>query len=252
MNTHEQRHRGKRSDDETLFRGGRLLQVQRAVHELCWLLDRNYARHSAIKLVGDHHQLNKRQRLAVSRAACSLACRDARAAKCLAVETIRDQPLIIDGFNLVITVETALAGGLLLRCRDGCIRDLASVHGTYKQVHETCRALTRIGLALEKLGCQSVRWLFDAPVSNSGRLAESLRNLAESRQWNWRVELSADPDQTILASPWVAVTSDSAILDRVNRWTNLGAYLLANYLPEAWVLDFSNDHNDHGNQRLEP
>ena len=239
MNTHEQRHRSIHSDDETLFSGMPLLHLQQAVYDLCWLFDRGYARHSAIKLVGDHHQLNKRQRLAIGRAACSNESREARAAKCMAIENIKNQALIIDGFNLIITMETAIAGGLLLRCRDGCIRDLASVHGTYRQVQETGQALYRIGQALETFAPQNVLWLFDAPVSNSGRLSAMVRNMAETHHWNWRTELAVNPDHKIIASAGIAISSDSAILDGVARWANLGAYLLDRYFPGAWVLDFS-------------
>ena len=72
MNTHEQRHRGVHLRiDKALFSGEQLLPLHDAVYELCWLLDRGYARHSAIQLVGDHHQLTLRQRLAISRAAYS-------------------------------------------------------------------------------------------------------------------------------------------------------------------------------------
>jgi hypothetical protein len=252
MNSHEQRHRNMHSDDKAFFSGTPLLHVQQAVDELCWLFDRGYARHSAIKLVGDHHQLSKRQRLAISRAACSNASRNARAVKCLPLEAIKNQALVIDGFNLIITVETAIAGGLLLRCRDDCIRDLASVHGTYQQVQETRQALYCIGQALETLAPESVLWLFDAPVSNSGRLAGVVRDMAETHRWNWRAELTDNPDQAIIAGSGIAVSSDSVILDGVARWVNLGAYLIAQHFPQAWLLDFSNDLNKVECYRLEP
>lgn len=241
MNSIEHRHRNIHSDDAALFSGARLQHVQRAVFELCWLLNRGYARPSAIKLVGDHHRLTKRQRLAISRAACSDASRKARAEKCVAIEQLRNQPLTIDGFNLIITVETAIAGGLLLRCGDDCIRDLASVHGTYRQVQETPLALDDIGQALETLAPESVLWLFDAPVSNSGQLAAMVRSLAGSHGWNWQAELADNPDQTIIAGAGIAVSSDSVILDGASRWTNFNTYLLAQYFPKAWVLDFSHD-----------
>jgi hypothetical protein len=104
MNTHEQRHRGVHLNDKALFSGEQLLPLHDAVYELCWLLDRGYARHSAIQLVGDHHQLTLRQRLAISRAAYSSINRKLRQAKCLPIESINDQQLVIDGFNLIITV----------------------------------------------------------------------------------------------------------------------------------------------------
>jgi hypothetical protein len=243
MNTHEQRHRGVHLNDNALFSGELLHRLHAAVYELCWLLDRGYARHSAIQLVGDHHQLTIRQRLAISRAACSRVSREIRIAKCLPIESIKNQQLVIDGFNLIITVETAMAGGLLLGCCDGCIRDIASIHGTYRQVHETRQAIEFIGNVLRSFTPESVLWLFDKPVSNSGRLAAMVRDIAGAHRWNWQAKLIENPDQAILGSQKVAITSDSVILDGAVHWANLGAYLITKYFHEAWLIDFSEELN---------
>ena len=48
--------------------------------------------------------------------------------------------LLIDGYNVLTTVESALAHGLLLIGRDGCMRDLASMHGSWRKVDETAIA----------------------------------------------------------------------------------------------------------------
>lgn len=240
MTTHEQRHRNAHLGDKALFSGERLLRLRQAVYDLCWLFNRGYARHSAVKLVGDHYQLPKRQRLAISRAACSDESRELRAAKCLSLDAIKDRQLIIDGFNLIITIETIMAGGVALRCRDGCIRDIASIHGTYRQVNETGRAITLIGRMLESFSPKNVLWLFDRPVSNSGRLAAMVRDIAQSQGWNWQTALMDNPDQFIIPADQVAITSDSAILDGVGQWVNLGAYIVSNFFPAAWVIDFSN------------
>jgi len=244
MNTHEQRHRGMHLNDQALFSGEPLLRLRDAVYEFCWLLNRGYARHSVMQLVGDHHQLVKRQRLAISRAACSNISRELRKTTCLQIEQIKDRQLVIDGFNLIISVETAMAGGLLLRCCDGCIRDIAGIHGTYRLVHETRQAVELIGNVLQAFSPASVLWLFDKPVSNSGRLAEMVRDIATVHHWNWQAELIDNPDQVIRNSGKVAITSDSAILDGGVQWVNLGAYLTTNHFHESWLIDFSDVLNE--------
>lgn len=243
MNTHEQRHRSVHSNDKVLFGGQQLLRLHDAVYEFCWLLNRGYARHSVIQLVGDHHQLAKRQRLAISRVACSTTDRELRQAKRLDIEQIEDRQLVIDGFNLIISVETAMAGGLLLRCCDGCIRDIASIHGTYRQVHETRQAIELIGNVLQSFSPASVQWLFDKPVSNSGRLAEMVRDIAKVHHWNWQAALIENPDQAIRSSRNIAITSDSAILDGGVHWVNLAAYLTTHYFQDSWLIDFSDALN---------
>lgn len=231
-------------NDQALFSGEPLLRLRDAVYEFCWLLNRGYARHSVMQLVGDHHQLVKRQRLAISRAACSNTSRELRKTTCLPIEQIKDRQLVIDGFNLIISVETAMAGGLLLRCCDGCIRDIAGIHGTYRLVHETRQAIELIGNVLQAFSPASVLWLFDKPVSNSGRLAEMVRDIATVHHWNWQAELIDNPDQVIRNSGKVAITSDSAILDGGVQWVNLGAYLTTNHFHESWLIDFADVLNE--------
>ena len=91
------------------------------------------------------------------------------------------QHLVIDGFNVVTTVEAALGGGVVLACRDETFRDLAGVHGTYRKVAETLPALERIGARLGELAVTRVHWLFDRPVSNSGQIrGDPARNRGNS------------------------------------------------------------------------
>src|SRR5260370_9089312 len=119
------KHRGAHPEDRKLFADDQLPTRRRAAGELSWLLTRDYAMKGALKLVGDRHSLNDRQRLVVSRAACSDQSRERRSQTRLAIEDCKGKELIIDGFNLVITIEAALSGGVLMSSRDGCIRDLS-------------------------------------------------------------------------------------------------------------------------------
>lgn len=239
MNTHNHRHRSAHPDDRILFFGQHLLTLKKAVDELCWLFNRGYSRHSAIKLVGDHHQLRQRQRIAIGRVACSVDCINNKRNKCLSLSDIKNRHLIIDGFNLVITLESAMSRAVLLRCCDGCIRDLASVHGTYRLVSETNAVIELVGRTLSTFQLASVQWLFDRPVSNSGKLAKLVRSTAKAYDWNWQAELLDNPDSVIKSSNMIAITSDSVILDAVGEWVNLMSYLLEYCFQEAWVIDFS-------------
>src|SRR5712664_1365582 len=126
------KHRGAHPEDRKLFAAAQVPVLRTAVGELSWLLTRDYSLNGALKLVGDRYTLTDRQRLALARAACSDQSKERRAAALVNAEEIPGEDLIVDGFNLIITVEAALSGGLLLLCHDGCIRDLPSVHGSYR------------------------------------------------------------------------------------------------------------------------
>lgn len=237
MSPDRRRHRGAHPEDERLFAPSRVGALRAGVGDLSWLLGRGYALKSAVKLVGDRHNLTERQRLALARAACSDEQRDGRAASRLDFESARGRGVVVDGFNLMITTEAALGGGVLILCRDGCVRDLSSVHGSYRSVSETERAILLVGEAFAALGLGPARWLLDRPVSNSGRLAARIKELAAARGWPWSVEAVFNPDAEIRASADAAVTSDSNVLDGVSAWVNVNEFLLAKYLPESWVVD---------------
>ena len=239
MSPDRRRHRGAHPEDARLFEAARLASLRVAVSELSWLLSRGYQTKSALKLVGDRHDLRERQRLAVARAACPEESRARRRASRVDDAEVAGEGLIVDGFNLVITLEAALSGGVLVLGRDGCVRDLSSVHGSYRAVEETERAILLAGEALEPLAPASVLWLFDRPVSNSGRLAARVRDLASERGWPWEVRAEFNPDREIAGSSLVAVTSDSNVLDGAARWLNLGRMVVERCVERPWVIDLS-------------
>src|SRR5437588_95661 len=115
-------HRGPHPEDAQLFAPEAWLALRSAVGDLCWLLDRGYAGRSALKLVGDRYRLAQRQRVAVGRCSCSRAASESRRARQLAVDQLPGRVVAIDGYNVLTTVEAALAGGVLLIGRDGVLR----------------------------------------------------------------------------------------------------------------------------------
>lgn len=193
---------------------------------MSWLLSRCYADKSVLKLVGDHYNLTYRQRIAVMRSACSDTQFQQRQAALIRPENSRKESLILDGYNLLITTEAALGGGVLLVGRDGCIRDLASIHGTYRKVEETLPAIGVIADTLNRLGAADVTWLLDKPVSNSGRLKKIIVQFAEEHHLAWSVELVQNPDTTLIESGRIIATSDSVVLDGCQKWLNLAKIIV--------------------------
>jgi hypothetical protein len=172
----------------------------------------------------------------VGRAACTDEQLARRTATQLPPADLGGRPVSIDGFNLLITLETALSGGVVLRGRDGALRDLSSIHGTYRAVQETDRAIRLAAAALLPRAPGPVRWLLDRPVSNSGRLAARLRELGPVLGLAWTVEVVFNPDRELADTADVVVTADSAVLDRAGAWLNLGALALEAE-PPRWLLD---------------
>jgi hypothetical protein len=204
-----------------------------AVADLSWLLSRCYAEPSALKLVGDRYRLVERQRVAVLRSACSDVSLADRRSREVDPPALRTRSLRIDGFNLILTLESALGGGVVLVGRDGCYRDLASVHGTYRRVEETRPALELAARWLTAWGVGRCTWLLDAPVSNSGRLAAMIRAVGAG----WSAEVVPDPDAVLAAPGEVAATADAGILDRCGEWISLARAIVEVDVPGAFVVD---------------
>lgn len=260
-------HRGPHPEDAELFSPANLSRLREATTDLCWLASRGYAEVSSLKLVGDRYHLTARQRLAVARCACSEAQLRRRLAHQLPLGLLEEnrpaepkppsgtgwelglrqrdsgscggvsgRAVWIDGYNVLTTVEAALAGGVILHARDGTFRDMASMHGTFRKVAETEPALELLGRALAELGPGQCVWYLDRPVSNSGRLKQWIEQVAQKYGWPWRVELVANPDPILWDSPAIVASADSVILDHCRSWLNLARWTVERFVPEAWVV----------------
>jgi hypothetical protein len=229
-------HRGAHPEDARLFARERWAELQQASAELGWLLDHGYAMRSSLALVGDRHALTDRQRLALARSTCAETQRQRRRAHEISRERVAGHELWIDGYNLLISIEAALGGGVILCGRDGCYRDLASLHGTYRAVNETEPALRLIGDTLARWSVARCHWFLDRPVSNSGRLKTLLLEIAADAGWGWNVQLEFSPDKVLSDTIAVVATSDSVVLDRCAQWFNAAREIIAARVPDAFVV----------------
>jgi hypothetical protein len=240
-------HRGPHPEDGRLFAEERWPALRGAVSDLSWLLTHEYGLNGALKLVGDRYQLDERQRLAVMRSTCSEQSRAFRRGNELMPGEVAGRKILLDGYNVLTTVEAALGGGVLLRAMDGCLRDMASLHGHYKRVAETGPALELIGATLAELAVGAIEILLDAPVSNSGRLKTVMRRTAEEHGWTWAITLVPDPDPVLARSGEIIATADSAVLDGVRNpagmtgpgWVNLAGEVVKRKVAGSRIVEMS-------------
>ncbi len=232
------RHRGPHPRDHQLFAPGLVDALRDATSEYSWLLGHGYAEPSALTLVGNRHGLTARQRKAVQRASASDAAATDRRARRVGLDALAGRRILIDGLNVIIVTESAFSGGLLIAGRDGALRDLASVHGTWRRVEETARAVEALGRVLEEAAVASATWYLDRPVSNSGRLRALLEARAAVHRWPWQVALHDDPDGVLaVARDAVVASADAFVLDRCRDWVDLPAAVVARDIPRAWMLN---------------
>lgn len=231
--------RGYDAEDQRFFTGENLKKLYIAHDDIKFLVDRGYKLSHSTDFVGDRFQLSARQRIALKRAICSTEQNINRKSTMLHMDKVNGSSLNIDGFNLIILLEVALSGSLLILGDDGLIRDLAGLRGTYKPIDKTDIALNLIGKALNDLNVIQVKFFLDAPVSNSGILKSKITSLQDD--WGIKVdtELVPNPD-VILSQMEGVVSSDSIILDNCKSWFNLSRYIIENYIKDSRLVKFDN------------
>lgn len=216
------KNRGKVGRDDYLF-GEVFMQrkIKEAVFDMSFLLERGYGESSSCELVGNRYKLNKRQQQAIKGMAASKTAVVNRLNTKVTVEVLEGTTLIIDGFNQLILLESILSEAYIFKGRDGAYRDLSNLYGTYKSVSQTQIAIETFAAFFKKYKVSKVIWVFDAPVSNSGRMKTKLIDYAKEKEHNWEVVLLNNPDKFIANSEFIGVSSDAWILDKIKLWSNI-------------------------------
>lgn len=214
--------RGYVPEDEKQFKEHQLDLLKKAADEVQFLLDHGYDVKPATTFVGNHYMLSERQRLALARSVSAKEWIRIRNSKELLQKGVRNLPksVHIDGFNTIITLEVALSGSPIFYCRDGTIRDLAGLRGTYRIIDKTQKAVELILSQLKCLNISEACFYLDAPVSNSGRLSGVIRQCAKEYEISVKTEIIPDVDRVLEQLEGV-ISGDAIILNRCVSWVNI-------------------------------
>lgn len=232
------RNRGKEGSDDRLFGDPKMqFKMREAIKDQSYLLSRGFSEKSALALVGNRYKLNNRQQRAVQGMSEASDKLIKRAERCLLPIELAEKEVMLDGFNVLIMLESALSGAYLFKGLDGCYRDVSSVHGTYKKVKQTPEAIQLIANFLQICKVKKATWIFDKPVSNSGRLKTILREFADEKNLNWEIILDNNPDKMIAESNQIAISSDAWILDNATNWCNMVRHIVDEHIPQKNMVE---------------
>jgi len=225
--------RGKSSEDESLFGSLKQLdRLQKGLEDMYYLLSRDYPARSSLALVGNRYRLKTRQLLALQGMAASEKDLIIRKKKELKSDELKGQTLYLDGFNILILLESLLSGAFIFKGIDECYRDISSVHGTYRKVNQTEEVLILVSETLQQLGLEKVIWIFDTPVSNSGKLKVLCYEIAEQYNFSWDIYLDNSPDKFLVQDNRLMSSSDAWILNECAAWFNLISFIINKIYPE--------------------
>ena len=191
--------------------------MRRAAHEARYLVNRGYPKDSAIRFVCDHHRLPQAHRFVLTRIIVAATLAYSRRAKAQSLESLRLKGVIVDGYNVLITTESLLAGYPVYLCDDGFLRDVRGIFSSYKISGLTAPALSGLLDLLAEAGPAHVEVLLDQQMSRSGELAELVRGMMAGRGLPGTARTARNVDHLLKVSESVVATSDGNVIDAAKR-----------------------------------
>jgi len=205
--------------------------LQKAKIDFQYLLDRGFPRTGALNFVANHYLLDEVHRNYLNRSVFSKKKIKARKKKLILLSDVKDKNVIIDGYNVLITVESICNSGeeFLVNCDDGVIRDVKAVFGKYKKDETTLEALNSIISLLKLFNPKRVLFFYDSPVSMSGELAKTTLELLKSLKVPGDAQTASDVDAKLVRLSkeleGVVATSDGIIMDKVENVLDIPSYI---------------------------
>ena len=200
--------------------------IQKAARDFRFLLNRRYPRKAALELVGNRYGLTSDERHLLHRGVFSNSDSESRRKKKVFIGNVRNKDLVIDGHNVLITVEAGISGRPLVLGDDGFIRDISGLSGSFKQTETTEKAIHFIICAIKKIRPSQTLFLLDAPISKSGELAEAVRNYLKKQDIPGEAMAVKVPERILIGFPGVVATSDTAIIEQSKKVLDLAGHVL--------------------------
>ena len=210
-----------------------------AAADFLYLLDRSYPRKAGLQMVGNRYDLDALHREVLHRGI--FARKEARERRCRLVEVERliDFKLLVDGHNVLITVESGMAGRLLIAANDGVIRDVAGVSHRYRISTLTHEAIETIFQILQEYPPKETLFFLDAPIRQSGELAAALRSVLKKCNLSGDAQALKVPEIRLKGGEGVVASSDSAVLDEAQQGFDLAAAAIKSLPGRVNLIDFT-------------
>jgi hypothetical protein len=188
-------------------------ELGRAAADYRWLLDRGYAARAALKLVGDRLQLTRDERVILFRGVASSADSAGRMASI--APQAEGRPILVDGYNQVLTVMHYLMGRPLFLGTDGLLRDAGGSHGRIADQALFERAAEALFSLIASLRPSRAAVYLDAPFPGSAAHARLFRSILQAESLEAEVSLERSADFPLKAAPpgSLVASSDSCVAD---------------------------------------
>ncbi len=204
------------------------MNLENAAADIRYLLDRGYPREGAVRFVCAHYKLDKKTEHFLSRAVLAKEVSEKRRTKFLNCDKIKEQCISIDGYNILIGLESILEKKAFI-CDDGVIRDIKGIFRNYKVSRNTDIAIKLILQFLKEKNPSYVCFLLDSQISKSGVLAGVLREKLIEYGLNGDARTSTHVDHDLKNSKCIVASSDGVIIDEAEIVLNFLYCLISRF-----------------------
>jgi len=198
----------------------------KAITDIRYLLDRGYPRKGAITFVCNHYRLDIKWRYVFTRVVFGRDTIQNRREKTVKCEDLDGEVVLVDGYNVLIGVESALKGEPVYLCDDGFLRDIRGVFRNYRCSGLTERAMNEILVVLTGFAPFRVEFLFDSQISKSGEMARWVEKKLKDVGLTGVARTSRHVDHDLKQSNGIIATADGSIIDEVPKAVNIQACVL--------------------------
>lgn len=194
------------------------------------MLNQGYRKKIALNFVANHYLLDQKARNYLSRSIFSDSTSKSRRSKIINFKDIEGNILFLDGYNVIITIESILNNFEVILTDDGFLRDVQAIFGKYKYSSTTSHALSLIFDCISKHPPQKIKFYLDRQVSFSGKLGQEINEMFKKYDLNGSSVLSNNLDydltQECINRNCIVATSDGIIVDNVEKVVDIPHFIL--------------------------
>jgi hypothetical protein len=214
-----------------------------SVQDLVWMLERGYPKKPAIEAVGNRYRLNHNERMILYRGVFDLKTAERRRKKIIDPFKSPAGKLLIDGYNVFITIFSYLKGMCVFRAFDGYVRDVSEVFGSVRITDQMKRSIDALVSFMEDLtGKTEVCILLDKPKKEHEDSINLLSIIETKTQYihqsvDVRMVKSVDSEISKRAEPSTAVaTSDTRIIEIAHKTIDIPDHIITSVFKRE-ILD---------------
>jgi len=209
-----------------------------AVIDYKYLLNRGYPQNASLQLVSNRYQLDNVHYSILYR--CVHGDREAYniRLKLVNASEVKGNSLLIDGFNVLITVESGILNEPLFIGDDGLLRDVRKSYRRFKFQREFHEGIVELIVRyISKLNPKDVTIVLDQQISFSGELARIFNEKVEKFNINGHSYTAKKTDVELLkyVKNCIIASSDIVIVKRANKIFDLSRYIVECEKPKAII-----------------